>query len=81
MKTIFFCGWLKWVTSQKVTMINLSHITVSLTGMAYPPPKARNNAMIVKFVDKLSLLWDELLLCETVKHFLDLLSDILEILF
>jgi len=37
--------------------------------------------MIVKFVEKLCNLWDELLLCETMKHFLDLLSVMLEILF
>lgn len=65
METILFCGWLKWVASQKITVINLSHITVSLPGMAHPlwgylgtcpPPKARKYAMMVKFVDKLSFM-------------------------
>jgi len=42
----------------------------------------QNLDKIVKVCDnKLCNLWDELLLCETMKHFLDLLSVMLEILF
>lgn len=65
-------------------MINLSHITRSLPGMAHPllgnlglAPQARtkhDSAIIVMVVDKLCHLWDEVLLCETRKLF-QILSD------